>query len=49
MSSEIEVKTPAELLATETVVERTARFERDAMQYTNQLYAAALRLSLIHI
>ncbi len=43
MSSEIEVKTPAELLATETVVERTARFERDAMQYTNQLYAAALR------
>ncbi len=43
MSSEIEIKTPAELLATETVVERTARFERDAMQYTNQLYAAALR------
>ena len=43
MSSEIEVKTPAEILATESVVERTARFERDAMQYTNQLYAAALR------
>ncbi|MSZ45235.1 MAG: sigma-70 family RNA polymerase sigma factor [Actinobacteria bacterium] len=43
MSSEIEVKTPAELLATESVAERTARFERDAMQYTNQLYAAAIR------
>jgi RNA polymerase sigma-70 factor (ECF subfamily) len=43
MNSEIEIKTPAQLLATETVVERTARFERDAMQYTNQLYAAALR------
>ena len=43
MSSEIEAKTPAQLLATETVVERTARFELDAMQYTNQLYAAAMR------
>ena len=43
MSSEIEVKTPTELLATESVAERTARFERDAMQYTNQLYAAAIR------
>ncbi|MEJ6573761.1 MAG: sigma-70 family RNA polymerase sigma factor [Actinomycetes bacterium] len=43
MTSEIEIKTPAQLLATETVIERTARFERDAMQYTNQLYAAALR------
>ena len=43
MTSEIEIKTPAQLLATENIVERTARFERDAMQYTNQLYAAALR------
>jgi len=43
MTSEIEIRTPAQLLATETVVERTARFERDAMQYTSQLYAAALR------
>ena len=43
MNSEIEIRTPAQLLATETIVERTARFERDAMQYTNQLYAAALR------
>jgi len=43
MTSEIEIKTPAQLLATETIVERTSRFERDAMQYTSQLYAAALR------
>ena len=28
---------------TESVVQRKARFERDAMQYTNQLYAAAMR------
>ena len=28
---------------TESVVERKARFERDALQYTNQLYAAAMR------
>ena len=27
----------------ESVVQRKERFERDAMQYTNQLYAAALR------
>jgi RNA polymerase sigma-70 factor (ECF subfamily) len=43
MSSEIEVRTPAGALATENIVDRTARFERDAMQYTNQLYAAAMR------
>ena len=43
MNSEIEIRTPAQLLATESVLERTARFERDAMQYTNQLYAAAMR------
>jgi len=29
--------------ATETAVQQRARFERDALQYTNQLYAAALR------
>jgi RNA polymerase sigma-70 factor (ECF subfamily) len=29
--------------ATESVVQRKERFERDAFQYTNQLYAAALR------
>jgi len=43
MSSEIEVRTPAGVLATENIVDRTARLERDAMQYTNQLYAAAMR------
>jgi RNA polymerase sigma-70 factor, ECF subfamily len=43
MTSEVEVRSPAELLATESIGERTARFERDAMQYTNQLYAAAMR------
>jgi RNA polymerase sigma-70 factor (ECF subfamily) len=29
--------------ASESVVQRKARFERDAFQFTNQLYAAALR------
>jgi len=29
--------------ATETLAQKKARFERDAMQFTNQLYAAALR------
>lgn len=29
--------------ATESVVQRKARFERDAFEFTNQLYAAALR------
>ncbi len=29
----------------ETPAERTARFERDAMQYIDQLYAAALRMT----
>ena len=29
--------------ASESVAEKKARFERDAMQYTNQMYAAALR------
>ena len=31
--------------STETAAERTARFERDAMQYIDQLYAAALRMT----
>jgi RNA polymerase sigma-70 factor (ECF subfamily) len=43
MASEIEVKTPAGLLAKESAVDRANRFTNDAMQYTNQLYAAALR------
>ena len=29
--------------ATESVAQKKARFERDALQFTNQLYAAALR------
>jgi RNA polymerase sigma-70 factor (ECF subfamily) len=32
-------------LATETPAERDARFERDALQYLDQLYAAALRMT----
>ena len=39
----LEVRSRAGALATESLSDRTARFERDAMQYTNQLYAAALR------
>jgi RNA polymerase sigma-70 factor (ECF subfamily) len=31
--------------ATETPEERTARFERDALQYLDQLYSAALRMT----
>ena len=31
--------------ATETTQERTARFERDALQYLDQLYSAALRMT----
>jgi len=31
--------------ATETVEERNARFERDALQYLDQLYSAALRMT----
>jgi RNA polymerase sigma-70 factor (ECF subfamily) len=31
--------------ADETVEERTARFERDAMQYIDQLYSAAMRMT----
>ncbi|WP_208292782.1 sigma-70 family RNA polymerase sigma factor [Naumannella halotolerans] len=32
-------------LATETDAERSARFERDAMEYLDQLYGAALRMT----
>ena len=32
-------------IAEETVEERTARFERDAMQYLDQLYSAAMRMT----
>ena len=32
-------------VATETEAQRTARFERDAMQYLDQLYSAAMRMT----
>ena len=32
-------------VATETEAERTARFERDALPYLDQLYGAALRMA----
>jgi RNA polymerase sigma-70 factor (ECF subfamily) len=32
-------------VATETEAERTARFEREAMQYLDQLYSAAMRMT----
>jgi RNA polymerase sigma-70 factor (ECF subfamily) len=32
-------------IATESEAERTARFERDAMQYLDQLYSAAMRMT----
>jgi RNA polymerase sigma-70 factor (ECF subfamily) len=35
----------ADETADETVEERTARFERDAMQYLDQLYSAAMRMT----
>jgi RNA polymerase sigma-70 factor (ECF subfamily) len=41
MSESPEVDETAE----ETVEERTARFERDAMQYLDQLYSAAMRMT----
>ena len=39
MGTELAVVDPT----TETLAQKKARFERDAFQYTNQLYAAALR------
>jgi len=35
----------ADQVAEESVEERTARFERDAMQYLDQLYSAAMRMT----
>ncbi len=35
----------ADIRATETEAERTARFEQDAMQYVDQLFGAALRMT----
>src|SRR4051794_19899803 len=37
--------TPDTPASTETVEERTARFERDAMVYIDQLYSAAMRMT----
>ncbi|RAG60736.1 RNA polymerase, partial [Burkholderia multivorans] len=34
-----------EATETETDAQRSARFERDALEYLNQLYAAALRMT----
>jgi RNA polymerase sigma-70 factor (ECF subfamily) len=39
------VQEPAVDLATESQTDRDARFERDALQYLDQLYAAALRMT----
>jgi RNA polymerase sigma-70 factor (ECF subfamily) len=36
---------PEETASSETVEERSARFERDALQYLDQLYSAALRMT----
>jgi RNA polymerase sigma-70 factor (ECF subfamily) len=36
---------PADPRSTETDAERTARFEADALQYLDQLYAAAMRMT----
>src|SRR6188508_137643 len=42
----LEVVDPAEIdVATESEAERTARFERDAMPFLDQLYSAAMRMT----
>ncbi|MCI2265657.1 sigma-70 family RNA polymerase sigma factor [Sediminivirga luteola] len=44
--TKISAPDPAEVgPETETQEQRTARFERDALEYVNQLYAAALRMT----
>src|ERR671933_738818 len=35
----------SDAMTTETAAERTARFERDALAYVDQLYSAALRMT----
>ena len=47
--SDLSERAGADGVAQETDEERVARFERDALEYLDQLYGAALRLSLIHI
>ncbi|HEX2246110.1 MAG TPA: sigma factor, partial [Arthrobacter sp.] len=40
-----EESAPSAAAGTETPEERSARFERDAMQYVDQLYSAAMRMA----
>lgn len=44
-ATEPEAAAPAVDLATESTEERRIRFERDAMQYVDQLYSAAMRMA----
>ena len=44
-SPDVDQADQADQLADESVEERTARFERDAMQYLDQLYSAAMRMT----
>jgi RNA polymerase sigma-70 factor (ECF subfamily) len=44
-ASEAAAADPADPRSTETDAERTARFEADALQYLDQLYAAAMRMT----
>ncbi|HVV30348.1 MAG TPA: sigma-70 family RNA polymerase sigma factor, partial [Mycobacteriales bacterium] len=39
------VESDSRATAPEPIEERTARFERDALPYLNQLYAAAMRMT----
>ena len=45
MSSPADVSTPADVRQVETPEERDARFEGEALQFLDQLYAAALRMT----
>ena len=40
-----EIRDPEALLESESVEERTARFERDALEHIDQLYSAAMRMT----
>ena len=45
LSDSVPVDVPDDLLATETADERSARFERDALPFLDQLYGAAMRMT----
>ena len=46
ISDDLEVLDPAEIdVATESEADRTARFERDALPFLDQLYSAAMRMT----